>query len=307
MPKILGVVLILYISPSLIRIFVQDIRLDLLTAVIRDSSCFMSFIIFYSISRRYEALRLSFKMGFYFCIFFIIAQTVPIISSLLQTWNPRGLTGFYGLQVGSIFVFSYSFGTFILLMIAVESKIRPQSLILLALTQSKSVYLTSFFLMLVYNSFRNNIFLLSALCIVLLLSIDVIRPFVPYLFFLVDTWSTGTIDPSTSYRLIQFSVAFESIQANPFFGNPSSNINIENQFFYWLSEYGLIGTLMRSVSIILLITAVSDRRQRFIVLLILSIVSLSYPVLEAPKISLFVWGLLGSLIALSKKELANVR
>lgn len=303
LPKSLLPLFTLYISPNLIRIFFQDIRSDLILSIARDLICIMTFLIFYSLCTNSQKLESAFKQCFVVSVIFILALALlPPSSFLISYWNPRGNFGFYGVQIGSLFVFSYSYGTFLLLLIIISTRLTLLKALLILLTQSKSVYLAFMLILTKHLKAKHIILVLISLSFLIYHFYEQFVNLLPYLKYLITTWTSGSLDPSTKYRLVQFSLAMSSVETNPFFGHPQSQINIENQYFYWLSEYGIIGFSMRATAVAIVFASCTLGSQRTLVFALLAVMALSFPILEAPKISLIVWGCFGALCRIKKVD-----
>ncbi|WP_282058818.1 hypothetical protein [Lentibacter algarum] len=275
----------------------------MIISILRNLTCIFSFLLFYNVCNTSTKLEVAFKKALLCCVFFIAIQIfLPVASAVTSVWNPRGIFGFYGFQIGSLFVFSYSFGTFILLHSALTNRLTLPRILLLLLTQSKAAYLALLSLLLRAVKAKHLVLLLMSTVLVSQMFWKDILIFLPYLDFLVTTWMSGKIDPSTSYRLVQIELALGSLKLNPWIGNPQSAINIENQYFYWLSEYGIFGSSIKLVSFLLLFLDCTNNQQRFTLAVVLSILAVSFPVLEGSKVSLIVWGSLGALYRIKRAE-----
>ncbi|WP_422048481.1 hypothetical protein [Shimia sp.] len=309
LPHSVAILIALYFMPNVVRIFFQEVRFDLVNSILRDLICFLTFIISYNVfaNQDLQKLRRVLKTLIGVTVGFVILQILPGTYSILSHWNPRGVQGFYGVQIGSLFVFSYSFGVFILLSSIVLGKVKFLSVVLIALTQSKSIFLAFLGISLLRMKLRSLPIYLGVLFTVGFLYYDTILQRLPYLYFLIDTWASGEIDPSTQYRLIQAQIAVNSVLDGPFWGNPTSDVNIENLYLYTLNEYGLLGATLRLVVAFLVVLetcgrGVLSRSERMQILLVILFAGLSFPVLEAPKISLLIWALFGALYRISQER-----
>lgn len=301
-PKEILFLLLIYFLPSIFRIYFQEIRNDLLIGLVRDLSCILSFLIFYQITDTIEDLKGAYEKLLFASIIFISLQFALPNSIILSFWNPRGTLGFYGMQLGSFFVFSYSYGTFLLLCIALRLKLSVVSFSLAIFTQSKAVYLVLFPLTFFRLNFVKVFFVIILLFFVFWEFIGNIINGLPYVEFLIQTWMSGQLDPSTSYRLVQLDMAIKSVIDNPFIGDPKHYINIENQYLYWLSDYGLIGGFVRITVICAIFILAIRHRSRKAIIFVVFTMGLAFPVLDAPKISILVWGLLGSMFRITWRK-----
>jgi O-antigen ligase len=200
-------------------------------------------------------------------LLFVLAQAIQPNLPILRYISNRPIIGNLGVQIGGPFVWSYSLGHFLILVAFllfarlwlgpprfIHASLLAACLVLVALSQSKAVYLAFFVLFSAFFAFtlgarkivRHSKFLLP-LAITLGLAASVFAYFGPELGNIarfIDSMSAGGVDASTQTRLNQIGAVTQTIAANPWFGYPTSHLVIENAYGHYLYYFGLIGLIV---------------------------------------------------------------
>lgn len=232
-------------------------------------------------------------------LLFIFLQFLGVIDEY-SIWTDRKLFNYYkGLQFGAEFIYSYSFGAFLLLILfsdIISNSMFWRFLIIITsfFTQSKSVLLG-----LIYfirkHLFSAGIFLIGVF--VLLEDFVMKSNYGKFLNSIVE----GRVDSSTSNRLTQIKKISNSLERNFMFGSPDRDYFIENWFGHYIYTYGVVGALLLGSIIFFLwrICVLIKNKKMFYLILILG---LSFPVIDAPKIGYFLWFYLGTLLSMKVKD-----
>ena len=212
---------------------------------------------------------------YYFSLIFLLLQIITYSNGIVQVINPRPLINYKGLQIGGPFVWSYSFGFFLILVFFLymgELFFKKHSVynfihlfivtFLLIFTQSKAIYLTLlflFFFFLFHSLFIFRMNLIKKLKY-LSLSFTLLIIFIFIFIFNIDSFgnilrfiegfNSGNADASTATRLKQLSYIFNIPDMKLLFGFPEFKITIENAYGYYLYSFGIVGLFMYIILLI---------------------------------------------------------
>ena len=213
------------------------------------------------------------------CVIFIFLQLVVPDNPIIKSVSPRTIFGNLGIWIGGPFIWSYSFGVFLLIIYSMYlfdvfngKSMRFQILVftiiifLMIFTQSKAVYLSAMFITLlavVYKcSYRlNTLFLKRLILLLTAITVLCVYIFLEHLENLgniarfVNFLITREVDASTASRLAQLEKIHLVTFVDWLFGAPSTGYEIENTYGYKLVNFGLLGvtTLLLQLTFIFLI------------------------------------------------------
>jgi hypothetical protein len=228
------------------------------------------FIAAYNLSMQFglkvATIEKSVFFAFVLVVIFVLVQLIYPEMWLINAVSNRRVIGSLGLQIGGPFVWSYSLGHLLILIAftllarlgfqqaGLPSKVLLMvCLLLIALSQSKAVYLAFTFLAiyLITVSFGSKArgkksapFLWLTIASILAFSaIWFSGQELGNITRFLESFAAGGIDASTKTRMNQIALVTQAISQNPLFGYPIRYLVIENAYAHYVYYFGVVGLL----------------------------------------------------------------